>query len=278
MKKLLAILLAGLMLITTMSVAAWADDEDYDDVPVDGALPGLDFDSLSELLEYINWLDEDYVSRADEMNFGDGVLEYLYYEMDGLYLPDGVEMDEVKVYVDPRHVDVTFKRNDNWLSLYYFVMGKDGESYTKSLVTMAKNSGAVTTLDSGTIVYFSLDAGTPCYVFVQDGSYYQLYDWSHSAYSESLFEYCNATYHSFGEAYSLTGKAADGKVKLSWDEILEDETYTVYWKRSSSDEWKVAGTTGKQKVNITGLKSGVSYDFMIEASGVESEVVTVTAK
>ncbi|MCD8005429.1 MAG: fibronectin type III domain-containing protein [Oscillospiraceae bacterium] len=276
MKKLLAMLLAGLLLITSMSTVAWADD-DSDDVSVDGTLPGLSFDSLSELWEYIEWLDEDYVSRADEMGFGDGVLEYLFYEMDGLYLPDGVEMDEVRIYVDPRYVDVTFKRDDHWLSLYYFVMGEDGESYTKRLVTMAKVSGIVTTLDNGTIVYYCLDAGTPCYTFVQDGVYYQLYDWSHSPYDESKLQYCNASYHSFGESYNLTAESADGKVKLSWDEIVEDSTYTVYWKRSSSDEWQVAGTTSKQKVGITGLKSGVSYDFKISGNGFESEVVTVIA-
>ncbi len=67
----------------------------------------------------------------------------------------------------------------------------------------------------------------------------------------------------------------DGKVVLSWLNT-PDETYTVYWKRSSSSEWKVAGTTSKHKVNITGLKNGVSYDFKVEIGGEDSEIVTAT--
>ncbi len=76
---------------------------------------------------------------------------------------------------------------------------------------------------------------------------------------------------------SLDYSVSDGKVILSWHNT-SDETYTVYWKRSSSDEWKVAGTTTKHKVNITGLKSGVSYDFKVEILGQDSEVVTATAE
>ncbi|MCD7784222.1 MAG: fibronectin type III domain-containing protein [Oscillospiraceae bacterium] len=75
----------------------------------------------------------------------------------------------------------------------------------------------------------------------------------------------------------LDYSVSDGKVTLSWDKI-EDETYTVYWKRSSSDEWKVACETSKHKVNIIGLKSGVSYDFKVEILGQDSEVVTATAE
>ncbi|MCD7822753.1 MAG: fibronectin type III domain-containing protein [Oscillospiraceae bacterium] len=70
--------------------------------------------------------------------------------------------------------------------------------------------------------------------------------------------------------YSVSGE----KVTLSW-RITSDETYTVYYKRSTSDEWKVAGTTSKHKVNILGLKSGISYDFRVEILGQDSEVVTV---
>ncbi len=72
--------------------------------------------------------------------------------------------------------------------------------------------------------------------------------------------------------------ASDGKVTLSWNDVGRDY-YTVYWKRSSSDEWKIAGTTAKHKVNITGLNNGISYDFKV---GIEdgfdgfSETVTAT--
>ncbi|MCD8007312.1 MAG: cellulase family glycosylhydrolase [Oscillospiraceae bacterium] len=73
----------------------------------------------------------------------------------------------------------------------------------------------------------------------------------------------------------LKATASDGKVKLSWSTTLSGKC-TVYYKRSSSDEWKTAGTVSKTKVNITGLKNGVSYDFKVVIDGVESDVVTVT--
>ncbi len=283
MKKILAMLLAGLLLLTSMSVLAWADDEDESDIDMDESvgdtLPGLVFYSYSELFEYIDELDEDYVSRADEMGFGDGILEYLYYEMDGIYIPDVVGMDEVRsVYVDPRYVSVGFRRDEENLSLYYFVMGSTGKNFVKDYITLAENSGVVTTLDDGTEVWYCRYIGTGSYVFFKDGAYYLLTNWTNSDYDESLLDYCNAAYHSFSEAYNLTGEANDGKVRLCWDKLDDDITYTVYWKRSTSDEWKVAGTTSKHKVNIIGLNSGISYDFKIEAIGVESEIVTVTAE
>ncbi|MCC8196225.1 MAG: fibronectin type III domain-containing protein [Ruminococcus sp.] len=79
-----------------------------------------------------------------------------------------------------------------------------------------------------------------------------------------------------GLPQNLDATVSDGKVKLSWTNT-SDETYTVYWKRSSSDTWKVAGTVTKNKVNIIGLKSGVSYDFKVEICGEDSEVATITA-
>lgn len=79
-----------------------------------------------------------------------------------------------------------------------------------------------------------------------------------------------------GLPQNLDCTVSNGKVKLSWANI-SDENYTVYWKRSSSDEWKVAGTVTKNKVNIIGLKSGVSYDFKVEICGEDSEVATITA-
>lgn len=75
----------------------------------------------------------------------------------------------------------------------------------------------------------------------------------------------------------LDCSVSDGKVTLSWKDT-SDETYTVYYKRSGSSEWLVAGTTSKHKVNIHGLKNGISYDFKVEISGEDSETVTATAR
>lgn len=75
----------------------------------------------------------------------------------------------------------------------------------------------------------------------------------------------------------LTATASSGKVRLSWITELSGKC-TVYYKRSGSSEWKLAGTVSKSKVNISGLKNGVSYDFKVVIDGVESEVVTATPK
>lgn len=75
----------------------------------------------------------------------------------------------------------------------------------------------------------------------------------------------------------LTATASSGKVKLSWSTELSGKC-TIYYKRSSSSEWKKAGTVSKTKVNITGLKNSTSYDFKVVIDGTESDVVTATPK
>jgi len=61
---------------------------------------------------------------------------------------------------------------------------------------------------------------------------------------------------------SLEVTSGDGKVTLTWEDSGL-ESYPVYYKRATSDEWKLAGTTTKHKVSITGLLNGVVYDFRI---------------
>ena len=80
-------------------------------------------------------------------------------------------------------------------------------------------------------------------------------------------------------AYSLpfsdvTCSVSGGKVTLSWTSASNRQC-SIYYKRSNSDEWILAGTTLKKKVNISGLKNGMRYDFKIEINGVESETVSV---
>ncbi len=75
------------------------------------------------------------------------------------------------------------------------------------------------------------------------------------------------------EQAKLSVTASDCKITLSWEDSGE-ESYSVYWKRSSSETWKLAGTTSKHKVNITGLTNGVSYDFKVEIGGEFTETVT----
>ncbi len=79
------------------------------------------------------------------------------------------------------------------------------------------------------------------------------------------------------EAVELTYSVSDGKVKLSWSYPASGKA-SIYYKRSGSDEWKLACTVSKTKVNITGLKNGVSYDFKVVINGDESNVVTATPK
>ncbi len=114
---------------------------------------------------------------------------------------------------------------------------------------------------------------TRVYVVDHVGSLEEIVDLLPDGYEENG-DYFPAWNDLFGPAV-IDYTIGDGKVTLSWDKT-DDESYTVYWKRSSSDEWKVAGTTTKHTVNITGLKNGVSYDFKVEISGEDSEVVTAT--
>ncbi|MCD7847024.1 MAG: cellulase family glycosylhydrolase [Oscillospiraceae bacterium] len=80
------------------------------------------------------------------------------------------------------------------------------------------------------------------------------------------------------DTIELTATASDGEVKLSWTSTLSDVEYTIYYKHSTSDTWKAAGTTAKLKVTITGLKNGTSYDFKVVAEDTESDTVTATPK
>ncbi len=298
MKRLLAMLLAGLLLITSMSIVAWADNDEGDidmDEPVDGADPGPRFYSLSELVEYRNNL------RETDEDHG------VYYEsydcveaLEGLYLPEGLTFDDITEFMAGTYFYyVYFKLDGITLEFTYYYDTEAAERIVVDTPIMYAKagiySGKVLESANGTTVYFYNLAPTyknrvsenPEYLWYQDGYYYRLRlmgyrDTSETSYEElygdELLAMCNAVYHPFSEAYNLAAESTDSKVKLTWDEIVDDSTYTVYWKRSSSDEWKVAGTTSKHKVNITGLKSGVSYDFKIEASEIESEIVTVTAE
>ncbi|MCD7784104.1 MAG: fibronectin type III domain-containing protein [Oscillospiraceae bacterium] len=74
------------------------------------------------------------------------------------------------------------------------------------------------------------------------------------------------------EQAKLSCTNGDGRVILSWEDT-DDESYDVYWKRYSSDEWKLAGTVTGHKVNVIGLKNGISYQFKVEIGGEFSETV-----
>ncbi|MCD7847108.1 MAG: fibronectin type III domain-containing protein [Oscillospiraceae bacterium] len=71
---------------------------------------------------------------------------------------------------------------------------------------------------------------------------------------------------------SLEVTSGDGKVTLTWEDSGL-ESYPVYYKRATSDEWKLAGTTTKNKVSITGLVNGIVYDFRIGFGEKFSETV-----
>lgn len=66
----------------------------------------------------------------------------------------------------------------------------------------------------------------------------------------------------------------DKAVSLSWEG--NSSSFDVFWKRSSSETWKKAGTVKKNTVKISGLKNGVSYDFKIVSGKSETPVATVS--
>lgn len=75
---------------------------------------------------------------------------------------------------------------------------------------------------------------------------------------------------------NFKGVATDKKVVLSWNAASGNPTYDVYWKRSTSSEWKLAKSTTKRALTISGLNTGVSYDFKVVANGKDSGIVTIT--
>lgn len=75
----------------------------------------------------------------------------------------------------------------------------------------------------------------------------------------------------------LKGTASSKQVLLSWNAASGNPTYTIYWKRSSSSEWKKAGTTKKKAVTIKGLNNGVTYDFKVVANGHDSGILSSLA-
>lgn len=75
---------------------------------------------------------------------------------------------------------------------------------------------------------------------------------------------------------NFKGVATDKKVVLSWNAASGNPTYKVYWKRSTSSEWKLAKNTTKRALTISGLNTNVSYDFKVVANGKDSGIVTVT--
>ncbi len=66
---------------------------------------------------------------------------------------------------------------------------------------------------------------------------------------------------------------ANKTIKLTWTAAEDCDTYTIYWRRNGSTEWKKAGTTKKCAVNIKGLTNGVKYDFKVVSNGYDSGII-----
>ncbi len=90
-----------------------------------------------------------------------------------------------------------------------------------------------------------------------------------------VFDEWQFAYISDDTVSGLSAKASTGKVKLTWNSSTDSE-YTIYYKRSSSSEWKVATTTTKSAINITGLASNITYQFVVKNSSSSTDIVTAT--
>ena len=219
--------------------------------------------------------------RVDQLDYM--VSSYINRIM-GVYLPEGIEIGDItEIYLYPTYCAVGFEYDGVMfqLSFYYKQYGEDFSYNMVREYYYVRYNGQIFTTGDGTTVYYYEDTFSGMdqvyYFWLQDDMTFSLCAKT-LEYSDEFLSLCSAVYHSFYDYVpSVEYTVSDGKVTLSWDKT-DDESYTVYWKRSSSDEWKVAGTTAKHKVNIIGLKNGVSYDLKVEINGVDSEVVTVTAK
>ncbi|MCD8344532.1 MAG: family 43 glycosylhydrolase [Oscillospiraceae bacterium] len=90
-----------------------------------------------------------------------------------------------------------------------------------------------------------------------------------------VFDEWQFAYISDETVSGLSVSTNNGKVKLSWNSSTDSE-YTVYYRRSSSSEWNVAGSTKKSAVNISGLTSGITYQFVVKNSTSSTDIVTTT--
>lgn len=75
---------------------------------------------------------------------------------------------------------------------------------------------------------------------------------------------------------NFKGTATNKKVLLSWDKAKNADSYKVYWKRSSSSDWKLAKETTKRALTVSGLNNDMSYDFRVVANGHESGILTIS--
>ncbi len=237
MKKLLAMLLAGLMLVSVMSVAAF----------------GLELPDISEYAP-----DEGVTFYALVFDASVSAKGYGYIAACGLTINDINHRDlftasfsaNTEILNDSGEITATDLSRGDIIAMTY--CGEVLESYPSDYLGTTR-----------VYVVDHVDTLAEIESLLPDGY-------------EEYGDYIPAWNDFAGLPQNLDCTVSNGKVKLSWANI-SDEGYTVYWKRSSSNEWKVAGTTAKHKVNIVGLKSSVSYDFKVEICGEDSEVATITA-
>lgn len=65
---------------------------------------------------------------------------------------------------------------------------------------------------------------------------------------------------------ALKGEPSSDAVKLSWlPPYGQVKTYKVYIKQNKGDEYKVAGSTRKTELTLTGLKNQATYFFIVRA-------------
>ncbi len=259
MKKIVSSLLIILALLPSVLVSSYAIDSA-------DTSPSLTFGSISELIKYIESLDEQQIAEADDST--KSLLEYLYYNVDGLYLPtssDELTSDEIsQIIITSECTDMTIKHNG--ITMHLSCFGNNEPSVSGSSVITF-------TYTSGVSVYYCYSQGYHCYYWCQDDQYFLLsYKGTHR---NDCLLYCNVAFYTLDELKvpDVSYSASDGKVTITWNVDVESE-YTIYYKRSNSDEWKLLASSTKKKVNITGLQNGKRYDFKVEVDGMEVEVVT----
>ncbi|MCD8006758.1 MAG: fibronectin type III domain-containing protein [Oscillospiraceae bacterium] len=238
MKKLLAMLLAGLMLASVMSVAAF----------------GLELPDISEISPEEGRTIYALVIDIREGSNGHWSLDLCKLDLSN---PDRGGLNSASISDDTE-----------LLNAYGAITADD---ISMGDIVALTYTGVVFEVSPGII-----EGTTRVYVVDHVDTLAEIEDLLPSYYTNfgDYFPSWNV-FASIPESLDCT--TSDGKVTLSWRNT-SDETYIVYWKRSSSSEWKIAGMTTKHKVNIIGLKSGVSYDFKVEILGQDSEIATITAE
>ncbi len=206
---------------------------------------------------------------SDSTNIFGSISEYISCYADGLYLP-GISVDLIsdevtEIVIASGYTEITVVHDG--ITMYF-----DHYVSTEPLLSDTNKTITFTRADEVPVNYCYFQ-GYHCYYWYQDDEYFLLrYE---GTYQSDCLSYCYAVFYSYDDLKGpdISYTVSDSKVTLTLNLDIDGE-YTVWYKRSNSDEWKELVTTAKKIVNVTGLLNGMRYDFKMVFDEFETDIVT----